>query len=57
MNIQFETTPPYKKGTIIHFGDFEKVIVTKVHKNGLWKRILKGLGYKPLINCIETKAI
>jgi hypothetical protein len=54
MIIQYETTPPYKKGTILHMGALERLKVTKVHKNGLRKKILSFLGCKPLVNCIEV---
>lgn len=57
MIIQFEITPPYKKGMILHMGAFEKLKITKVHKNGLGKKILSFLGYKPLVNCIEVTPI
>lgn len=57
MIIQFEITPPYKKGMILHMGAFEKLKITKVHKNGLGKKILSFLGYKPLVNCIEVTTI
>jgi len=57
MIIQYETTPPYKKGTILHMGAFERLKVTKVHKNGFGKKILSFLGYKPLVNCIEVTPI
>jgi hypothetical protein len=57
MIIQFETTPPFKKGTILHMGALERLKVTKVHKNGFGKKLLFFLGYKPLTNCIEVTPI
>jgi hypothetical protein len=57
MIIQYETTPPYKKGMILHMGALERLKITRVHKNGFGKKILSFLGYKPLVNCIEVTPI
>lgn len=53
----FSGEVPFKKGTILHMGKDESVVVLKVYKKRWWKKFARFFGFKPVDQGIQAKLI
>lgn len=53
----FSGEVPFKKGTILHMGKDESVVVLKVYKKRWWKKFAAFLGFKVIEEGVKVKLV